>query len=85
MDPFSPLLPAIMATQDFDPPVTDMKNQIAGQDRSKDTRIGMPWKVSAGALTCAGRISMPEALRDYVIRLFPDHPDSDHFGALRTA
>ena len=85
MEPFSDLLPVIKAAQVTDPLVTDMKNKIGGQDGSKDKDTGMQWKVSAGALTFEGRIYVPEALRNEVISLFHDNPESGHFGALRTA
>jgi len=49
----------------------------------KDT--GMHWKVSAGALTFEGRIYVPEALRNQVISLLHDNPESGHFGMPRTA
>jgi hypothetical protein len=45
----------------------------------------MQWKVIAGALTFEGRIYVPETLRNQVISLFHDNPQSGHFGALRTA
>jgi len=73
------------AAQYTDPLVTDMKNKIGGQDGSKDKDTEMKWKVSAGALTVEGRISVPEALRNQVISLFHDNPVCGHFGALRTA
>jgi hypothetical protein len=42
------------------------------------------WKVVSGTLTYEERIYIPEALRSKVISLFHDHPESGHFGALRT-
>jgi len=74
-----------MAAQDTDPLATVTKHKIREQDGSKDKDTGMQWKVSAGALTFEGRIYMPEALRNQVISLFHDNPESGHFGALRTA
>jgi len=85
VEPFSDLLPAIKAAQNTDPLATDMKNKIGGQDGSKDKNTDMQWKVSAGALTFEGRIYVPEALRNQVISLFHDNPESGQFGALRTA
>jgi len=85
VEPFSDLLPAIKAAQNTDPLVTDMKNKIGGQDGSKNKDTDMKWKVSAGALTFEGRIYVPEALRNQVISLFHQNPESGHFGAHRTA
>ena len=83
--PLSDLLPAMKAAHNTDPLVTDMKNTIGGQDGSKDKDTDMQLKVSAGALTFEGRIYVPEALRNQVISLFHNNPESGHFGALRTA
>jgi hypothetical protein len=85
IQPFSDLLPAIKAAQNTDRLATDMKNQIGGQDGSKDKDTDMQWKVSAGALTFEGRIYVPEVLRNQVISLFHDTPESGYLGALRTA
>jgi hypothetical protein len=91
VSPFNDLLPAIKAAQDTDPLATDMKNKIGypglpnGQDGSTDKEADMQWKVIAGALTFEGRIYVPETLRNQVISLFHDNPESGYFGALRTA
>jgi len=85
VEPFSDLLPAIKAAQNTDPLATDMKNKIGGQDGSKDMDTDMQWKVSTGARTFEWRIYVPEALRNQVISLFHNNPESRHFGALRTA
>jgi len=91
VSPFDDLPPAIKAAQDTDPLGTDMKNKIGypglpkGQDGSTDKEADMQWKVIAGALTFEGRIYVPETLRNQVISLFHDNPESGHFGALRTA
>jgi hypothetical protein len=85
VEPFSDLLPAIKAAQKTDPLVTDMKNKIGGQDGSNDKHTDMQWKVSAGALIYEGRIYVREELRNQVISLFHNNPESGHFGALRTA
>jgi len=45
----------------------------------------MQRKVIAGALTLEGRIYVPEALRNEVIILFQNNPESGHLGALWTA
>jgi hypothetical protein len=82
---FSDLLPVIKAAQNNDPLATDMKNEIGRQDGSKDKDTGMLWEVSTGALTFEGRIYVPEALRNQVISLFHENPESGHYGALRTA
>ena len=69
----------------------DMKNKIGfpvlsnGQDGSTDKEADMQWKGIAGALTCEGRIYVPETLRNQVISLFHDNAESGHFGARRTA
>jgi hypothetical protein len=85
VEPFSDLLPGIKASLNTDPLATDMKNKIGGQDGSKDKDTDMQWKVGTGALTFEGRIYLPEALRNQVICLFHDKPESGHFEALRTA
>jgi len=85
VEPFSDLLPVIKAAQNTDPLATDMKNKIGGQDGSKNQDTDMQWKVSAGALTFEGRIYVAEALRNKVISLFHNNPESGHSGALRTA
>jgi hypothetical protein len=45
------------------------------------------WTVSAGALTHAGRVYVPDspALRARVTALHHDNPESGHFGMLKTA
>jgi hypothetical protein len=45
------------------------------------------WTVSAGALTHAGRVYVPDSpgLRARVTALHHDNPESGHFGALKTA
>jgi len=69
----------------------DMKNKIGypglpnGQDGSTDEEADMQWKVIAGALTFERTIYVPETLRNQVISLFHDNPESGHFGAHRTA
>jgi len=85
VEPFSDLPPEIKAAQNTDPLGTDMKNIVGAQDRSKDRDTGMQWKVSAGDLTFEGRIYVPETLRNQVISLFHDSPESGHFSDLRTA
>ena len=70
-----------------------MKNKIGypdlpktiGQDGSTDKEADMQWKVITEALTLEGRIYMPEALRNQVIRLFHDNHESRYCGALSTA
>ena len=91
VSPFYDLLPAIKAAQDTDPLATDTKNKIGypglpnGQDGSTAKVVDMQWKVIAGGLTFEGRIYVPEALRNQVISLFHNNPESGHFGALWTA
>jgi len=93
LEPYSDLLLVIKAAQYIDPLATDMTKKIrypdqsntCGQDGSKETNTGVHYKVSAGALTCMGRIYVPEALRNQVITIFHNHPESRHFEALRTA
>jgi hypothetical protein len=85
VEPFCDLLSALMAAQDTDPLATDMKNKMGGQVRSKNKDPAMQWKLSRGALTFEGKIYVPEALRNQEISLFHDNPESDLFGALRTA
>jgi hypothetical protein len=45
------------------------------------------WKVTTGVLTYEGRISVlkDDLLHNKVISLFHHNPESDHFGALKTA
>jgi len=91
--PFHALKPAIKAAPDTDPLVTDMKNKISYPDIPKtgtqagstDKEADKQWKVIAGALTFEGRIYVPEALRNQVISLFHNNPESGHCEALRTA
>jgi hypothetical protein len=91
VSPFDDLLPAIKAAQDTNSLATDMKNKIGypglpnGQGGSTDNEADMQLKVIVGALTFEGRIYVPETLRNQVISLFYDNPESGHFGALRPA
>jgi hypothetical protein len=91
VSPFNDLLPAIKAAQDTDPLAADTNNRIGypglrnRKAGSTDKEADMRWKVIAGALTFEGRIYVPETLRDQVISLFHDNPESGHFGALRMA
>jgi len=93
VSPFDDLLQAIKAAQHTDPLPTDMKNEIddpdlpktGGHDGSMDREADMQWKVIAGAPTFEGRIYVPQTLRNQVISLFYDNPESGHFGALRTS
>jgi hypothetical protein len=70
-----------------------MKNKIGNPDLPKtgeqdgftDKQADMQWIFIVEALTIAGIIYVPEALRNQVISLFHDHPETSHFGALRTA
>ena len=84
---YDDLLPAIKAAQETDSLVIGVKSRI--NDTSSignlDAKTGEQWRRVAGALTYEGRIYVPEALQSKVISLFHNHPESGHFGALKTA
>jgi len=97
VEPYNDLLPAIKAAQASDWLAADVKRRIVDTrmvghpDLSKAGVLDGPtkeqWKVISGALTYEGRIYVPAdaSLRNKVISLFHDNPESGHFGALRTA
>jgi len=59
--------------------------KAGGQDESMNQDFDMQWKVSAGALNYAPRISEPESLHNQVTCHFHNNPESGHLRALRTA
>jgi len=63
------------------------KTREPGGPADDDEDLDKQWKVISGALTYEGRIYVPAdaSLRNKVISLFHDNPESGHFGALRTA
>jgi len=91
------LLPAIKAVQASDSLAADVKRRIVDTrmvgypDLSKAGGPDVPtkeqWKVISGALTYEWRIYVPAdaLLRNKVISVFHDNPESGHFGALRSA
>jgi hypothetical protein len=97
IEPYDDLLPVITAAQASDSLATDVKHRIIDTpmvgypDLSKaggpDGPTEEEWKIISGALTYEGRIYVPAdaSLRNKVISLFHDNPESGHFGALRTA
>ena len=97
VEPNNDLLPAIKAAQASDSLAADVQRRIVDSpmfghpDLSKAGVLHGPakeqWKGISGALTYEGRIYVPAdaLLRNTVKSLFHDHPESGHFGALRTA
>jgi len=97
VEPYDDLLPGIKAAQASDSLAADVKRRIVDTpmvgypDPSKaggpDGPTEEQWKVISGALTYEGRIYVPAdaSLRNKVISLFHDNPESGHFRALRTA
>ena len=97
VEPYDDLLSAIKAAQASDSLAADVKRRIVDTamirypDLSKaggpDEPTDEQWKVISGALTYEGSIYVPAdaSLRNKVISLFHDNPQSGHFGALRTA
>jgi len=63
------------------------KTREPGGPADDDENLDKQWKVILGALIYEGRRYIPAdaLLRNKVICLFHDNPESDHFGALRTA
>jgi len=97
VEPYDHLLQEIKTAQAIDTLAADVKRRIFGTpivDISDLQRIDEPeedssneWKVPTGVLTYKGRIYVPkdDLLRNKVISLFHDNPESGHFGDLRTA
>jgi len=97
IEPYNDLLPAIPEAQALDSLATDVKHRIVHTtlvghpDQSKAGVLDRPteeqWKVISGALTYEGRVYLPAdaLLRNNVIRLCHDNPESVNFGGLRTA
>jgi len=63
------------------------KTREPGGPADDDEDLDKQWKVVSRVLTYEGRINVPAdaSLRNKVISLFHDNPESDHFGALRIA
>jgi hypothetical protein len=97
VEPYNDLIQEIKAAQAIDALAADMKYKIIGTpivDIPDLQRIDQleeestnKWKVTAGVLTHEGRIYVPKdnLLRNKVIRLFHNNPESGHFGPLKTA
>jgi hypothetical protein len=97
VEPYDDLLQEIKTAQAIDALAADVKRRIVGTpivDIPDLQRIdeleedsSNEWKVTTGVLTYEGRIYVPkdDLLRNKVISLFHDNPESGHFGALKTA
>ena len=94
---YDDLLQETKTAQAIDALAADVKRRIVGSpivDIPDLQRIdgleedsSNEWKVTTGVLTYEGRIYVPkdDLLRNEVISLVHDNPESGHFGALKTA
>jgi len=66
------------------PPIVDIPDLQRMDELEED--LSNDWNVTTGVLTYEGRIYVPkdDLLRNQVISLFHDNPESCHFGALKT-
>jgi len=97
VEPYNDLLQQIKTAQAINALAANVKRRIVGTpivdipdlqtivELKEDS--SNQWKVTTGVLTYEGRIYVPKdvLLRNKVISLFHDNPESGHFGALETA
>jgi len=97
IEPYDDLLQETKTAQAIDVLAADVKRRIVGtpivdipdlqriDELEEDSRN--EWKDTTGVLTYKGWIYVPkdDLLRNKVISLFHDNPESGHFGALKTA
>jgi len=89
MEPFNHHQPAIQAVKDTDPLLTHMQNQIGypnlvkigGEEASTDRHTDRHRKIIVWALTCEGRVYVPEAPCNQMISIWHENLESSHIGA----